>query len=197
MAGLMRLLLFPCLIVVGWLASRASRERMRRTSRLLLGMLFGVVLLSAISGGFHSGRNVGEFHKWSGHALVILAWLTVPFIVGVVLQQHLRQRPVRSIAQSVALLFFLLLTFLCSFTGYIGPSYDDAVPQLYLEETHRRFVVLHFALLPSMIAVLTVNVWLFLRSRLHPPQSIDRSDDIGNIQTSASSNPYEPPTPLT
>jgi len=158
MNEILRLLSFPITVVIAWLVSRRHPEVARRVARCLSIFAAMIFLVIVASGWMRSEAVTSSVHKWSGHALVIAIWLSVPFSAGVVLQRKLRLRPAIAIAQIVVLLLLLGLVLLASMTGYLAPSQIEDIEQ----ETKNRFNVLHLFALPFLIATLLCAwCWLF------------------------------------
>jgi quinol-cytochrome oxidoreductase complex cytochrome b subunit len=155
-----RWLLFPALIAIGWASSRRQPSVSRivaRCSALVIGIALGLI---TISGLLQSIMELAGLHKWSGHGLLILIWLSVPFSIGVLLQQRSMQYPARTIGYSLAMLLALVAAFLGSITGYLGPSGNREIG----EKARNRFIVLHCFVLPAVLAAL-ICVWIYaLRS---------------------------------
>jgi hypothetical protein len=151
----------PVLIALGWTASRAWPSQTRAICRYLpiaTALLLGAL---AISGIWRLSGNVGDFHRWTGHLLVLLMWLCVPFSLGCLWHQKARSRPILTLCQSVSLLLCMLMTLSASMTGYLD---KDPVPYPEIaEETHNRFVALHFFIQPifitSMLVVWNIAFW--------------------------------------
>jgi amino acid transporter len=140
-------LLPPIPTVITWLASRRDHDQARKLARALVILPALILLALVVSGSLPPDPAAADFHRWSGHALVIAMWLCVAFAVGVVLQSQIRTHPAVAIAHSLLLVFALAVTLLASFTGYIDTSQAA-------EETKNRFIILHFYALPIAIAVL-------------------------------------------
>ena len=165
MNELVRLLLFPAIVLAAWLISRKRNASARKSARLMSVFLATILVCIAVTGWFRPVGEAATIHRWAGHALVLAAWLFVPFAVGVALQHHIHQRPIGAIAQVLALLLLLGLTLLASFTGYLGPSHADQLTQ----ETRNRFHVLHLFVLPGLVAVLLAFWFWFFRPHNRKP----------------------------
>ena len=158
MVEAVRLLLFPAIVVAAWLLSRRHSELARKSARLIPGLLALILAFMAVTGWVRSQDAVAMVHRWVGHAFLIAAWLSVPFAIGVLLQQQLSRRPVFAIAVSLELLLLLGLVVAASITGYLGPSHQDE----FSDERHNRFVVLHLCLLPGAgFLLLATWFWTF------------------------------------
>lgn len=158
MTDIVRLLLFPAIAVGAWFVSRRHRGLARKSARTLAGLVAMVLLCVAVAGWSLSGEATAVTHRWAGHALLIVVWLSVPFGVGVSLQRNFRQRPIVAIAQSLGFFALLGAVMLASFTGYLGPTRTAYVDGA----TYNRFKVLHLFVLPGIIAILTLGwCWAF------------------------------------
>ena len=158
MTELAKLLALPTLVIIGWLASSHNPNAARLAARLL-GVIFTVLLLCfGLSGWLHSMDLAFQVHRWGAHAFLILVWLSVPYTIGVVLQQHIRRRPLAASIQCFLTLLFLGLILFATFTGYLAPPLDEP----FAEQTYHRFVVLHMVIVPACIAMLLVEwIWFF------------------------------------
>jgi cytochrome bd-type quinol oxidase subunit 2 len=154
-----RLLILPVIVVAAWLFSRRHSELARKSARLI-SLLFAFALaVMALTGWVQSQETIATIHRWAGHAFLIGAWLFVPFATGVLLQQQLRRRPVLAIAASASMVLLLGLVVAASITGYLGPSHQEH----FSDETHNRFIVLHFCVLPGLISLLLIAWFWSLR----------------------------------
>jgi hypothetical protein len=157
-------LVFLGLIVAGWLVSKYRSELARKTVRILpiiAGVLVGSLVLTGylrMMGMPTMGLNA-ETHRWTGHAIVIFLWLSMPFGGGVLLQKCFRRRTLIAVLQLVVLLIIPAIGLLASITGYLGPTYSPPVS----EETHKRFEILHEYFLPGILVALLVEWWWFFR----------------------------------
>ena len=150
MFEVVRLLSFPAIIASAWLFSRKYAESARKLARLL-AVLIAVMLVSlVITGSLRPSEPSATTHRWLGHGIVIAAWLSVPFAGAVVLEQHIRHRPVAAITQAFCLLIVLCTAFVASFTGYLGPHHANGLD----EATRDRFSVLHFGILTCILAIM-------------------------------------------
>src|SRR5262245_54290912 len=138
MAELVRLLLFPALVVVAWLWSRQSPVFTRNLARQLSYTLAAIVAFIVVTGLYHSEKSAARIHLWVGHAFTSVVWLFVPFAIGIVFQQAIRPRSVAAIVKCFNLLLFLGITLLAAITGYLGPTHQQDIG----EESYNRFVVL-------------------------------------------------------
>jgi hypothetical protein len=149
-------LIFPILIAAGWVCSH-NRPNVTRIVARCVALLAGVSLgMIAISGQLRSLPAVADFHKWMGRGMLIVQWLGIPFAAGVILRQQIRSHMVVAIGYSLALVCTLVVSFLASITGYLGPLNNPETT----EETRNRFVILHMFVLPAMLAILRC-VWFF------------------------------------
>jgi len=149
---------FLPLVFLGWATSRAWPHAARiacRSQPLIAGAMLGVLFTSGLLPARISTLDV---HRWSGHGLLILQYLSVPFSLGVLLHRKLMQRPVIAVLQSLTLLLCLAVSFFAAFTGYL--DVDPVPDQVIAQETHNRFVVLHMFLLPMILAA-TLTIWHF------------------------------------
>lgn len=87
--------------------------------------------------------------------MIILAWVSVPYAIGVVLERNLRRRPFNAVVQMVCLTLFLSTTLIAYVTGFLGPGSTGT-----LDEVSRSwFTAYHQAVLPVMM-VLFLMLWL-------------------------------------
>ncbi|MEX0712558.1 MAG: hypothetical protein WD278_09425 [Pirellulales bacterium] len=152
-----KLLIFSALVPIGWLLSGRRPEPARKSARALAVLLAVLLLGLAVAGSLHQAAPAPILHRWGGHAFVILAWLSAPFALGVLLERSVRRRPFSAAFQALLLFAFLGLSILAGFTGYLGPSHVQPAD----EETRIRFTVLHLFILPALIGTLAV-AWLWL-----------------------------------
>jgi hypothetical protein len=114
--------------------------------------MLGILVLSGIANEL---RALAEVHRWTAHALVILAWTGGPIAIGSQWQQKALKQPVGCIGNTLFVLVVIAVTFMATFTGYLGPigNPDSGA------DTHRRFIVLHMIVLPAILAAL-LGGWL-------------------------------------
>lgn len=174
MSDSIRLVLFPMMIAVGWIASRYERELARQLGQAI-ALATLAVQATVLGSGIFRSEATPDFHRWSGQGMLILVWVGVPLAIGVVAQRGIRTRPVPTVMQIACLLLLLGFTFSANLTGYLGPS-SGAMRSEYLEETKNRFVVLHQIFLPTIIVVLLISWWASLRetspealAKIRPP----------------------------
>ena len=180
MTGSLRLALPFLLAYLAWRLSSWYPRAMRFCTAVLAGMLLGglVVLVVTAVGRQQWAWPVGV-HRWAGHALVIEAWLAIPWAIGVILQQHLRKRPFRAMLGVACCLLTLFFIVVASFTGYLngfalpanvpaGEFGVDLSSRFAGEETRNRFVVLHVYAVPYLIA-LSLAGWFIIAS--FPPRT--------------------------
>ena len=157
-------------IATAWFCARFSPWAARVFS--LLMPLLGIAIL-AVLGLTGVLRRPVDAHLWIGHYYVIYFWLAVPIATGFLLQSKLRARPFVACLQCGVLWMGIGLSLLAGFTGYLGPTHN---PQP-LDETHRRFVLLHSIVLPGLLAGVQV-LWLWfvwpVRTSHSEPQSTAR-----------------------
>ena len=165
MSDTLRWLLLPVIIGLGWVASRTHEARARKAARCLALIAGALLVLLGISGLLRGGGLLADIHRWTGHAVVIVLWLGVPFAIGVTLQQDLTRRPVAAVVQVLALLLGLAIALAASMTGYLGPTNSAPVDPAIDQETYNRFRVLHFVVLPGLCAALMVQWWWYFRAR--------------------------------
>lgn len=131
----------------------------RKAARFSAAIYLAGLLCSAATGVGRASNSgaMGTVHKWTGHALVVVTWVSIPLSVGVVLARNFRRSAWIALAQAVVLAALIGITMLAAITGYLGPSRGDPS-----EETINRFVVLHKVALPFIAAVLAVGwIWFF------------------------------------
>jgi hypothetical protein len=138
---------------------------MARTLALTLTVVLCISLLSSLG---NPAGAAGQVHRWTGHLLVILVWVSVPFALVVLLIYKLGRHPFAAIGQSLFLLLSLPIALIASFTGYLGPIRSAEIG----EQASNRFYVLHMCILPSVLAVLFIG-WFFI---FRTPRSHTLSD---------------------
>ena len=155
-----KLLLPPVIAVITLVILRRNGETARRLAQCMAVVVAALVACLVVTGYFHSNPTSQNIHRWVGIMVVSIVLLFVPFAVGVALQQNIRQRPVATITQVLALLLLLGFTFLASVTGYLDPSRASDITG----ESQIRFRVLHIVALPMLIATLLCSsLWFFRR----------------------------------
>ncbi len=160
MSTVFRLFLLPLIALGGYLLAKRWPTVARRSCE---GMLFvSAVSLStlAISGAWHGNRATGQLHRWLGHILVIIVWLSVPAMCGIFFRWRYQLKTPRMTVAIVFLILLLVATVLGSMTGYLDWVGDDLAAQ----ESHNRFVVLHFFFFPACMAALLAGIWWTARS---------------------------------
>lgn len=133
----------------------------------MAALLLGFLLLLLVTGLPHASDLLAYVHRWTGHVLVILLWICVPFAVLALAIGKLWRFPLTTIGQGFVLLLAIPVMLLASFTGYLGPSYDP----LMNEETRIRFLVLHCFILPALLTCLLVAWFFIFRSGHAEPRS--------------------------
>ena len=146
----MPLVWFPITVAVGWLLSRKWPKAARRFARSLSALIATILVTLVATGLMRSTGFSASVHKWSGHGLVIFAWNSVPFGMGVALVRG-RQHPFAGLVQTLAVSFLLIVTFLASVTGYLGPLRGQVDPM-----SLHRFRVLHYWVFPGLALGLTL-----------------------------------------
>jgi hypothetical protein len=160
MFELIRLLLLPAIAVGAWFLSRSRPELARSLSRGLCVVLLIVLAALAITGYLHPSETFASAHRWSGHSLVIIAWVGVPFGIGVGLQQH-GHDPAVAAFLTLGLIALLGVVVIASISGYSGATHVEGIT----EESLNRFKVLHLGFFPAIIAALLAGWLWLLRSR--------------------------------
>jgi cytochrome bd-type quinol oxidase subunit 2 len=160
--------------VAGWYASKRHSKLSRKAARFMPVMAALILCVIAVTGWFPSAGNDLPTHRWAGHALVILAWLSVPFAMGVLLQQEFRKRPTAVFSQAITFVVVFCIVSLTAFTGYLGPSNLQNVG----EETLNRFKVLHLYVLPAILLALLVQWWWYFR-----PNKGDQTETVDRAST--------------
>ncbi|QDU94538.1 hypothetical protein [Lignipirellula cremea] len=156
---LLRLLLIPLLLAMGWFLSAGLGAPLSRVVGMLPVVATSVFLATLISGITRTPSEGSSVHGLCGHLMLIVLWLLVPFSIGVAVQRNIFRRPGLAMLQSLVLLALLGLTLLTTFTGYLWPGLADALQ----EERRHRWIVLHLFVLPVLLAVLIAAwYWLFL-----------------------------------
>ena len=142
----------PTLIAVALLLSRRWPFVMRRVSRGLAVTVGLTVVCLVISGLAHGSQVAAMIHRWLSHGLLFWAWSAIPLAIGVTVARA-RAGPILAVGQVLGLLLLLVVLFVASFTGYLGPSHG---PSDALSVT--RFRVLHYGLWPS-VSIALVAGW--------------------------------------
>jgi quinol-cytochrome oxidoreductase complex cytochrome b subunit len=151
-ADVLRFLLLPAILVAAWLFSSRYPERARQAARLF-GVILAISLIAIAATGYRRLITQDIAHGWFGHGSLIVAWLTAPFAIGVILQRRIFQRPIWAILQSLMILAVVGLNLMAGFTGYLGPSQSN------VEETINRFYVLHTVVFPCLCLAF-LGVWI-------------------------------------
>lgn len=172
----LRFLLFPFLMVVGWMVSARRAEVARRSVRLLSMIVATIFVIIVATGLARNELGRLNVHLWAGHAIVIAMWLIAPYSMGVALQVNLRRRPAFAILQVIIVILLLAAVLLASFSGYLAPSDVDGIA----EETRNRFTVLHLVATPLLVAIL-LGTWC-LTFRPHSQGATGQSGERGDRQ---------------
>jgi len=155
----MQFFLFPALIVAAWFLSGKRSELVRKACRSLALVVLCLLFALAVTGLLRSGES--EIHKWLGHGLLIVVWLTVPIGIGSTLQRNLAPRRSSAVCHTVLLFGVLGVALLSSVTGYLGPLRNEGIS----EESLNRFIVLHKIVFPAALATLSLAwLWCFRRN---------------------------------
>ena len=136
-------------------------------ARRMAALLIGCLLLLLVTGLPHGSDLLAYVHRWTGHVLLILLWICIPFAVVALSIAKLWRFPLTTFGQGIVLLLVIPVMLTTSFTGYLGPSYDASMN----EETRVRFLVLHCFILPTLLTSLLVAWFFIFRSRHSEPRS--------------------------
>ena len=148
---------FPAFIALGWTASRAWPQRTRGLCRympLAAALVLGVLVITGLA---RLPRDPSDVHRWMGHGMIIIFYLSAAVSLGCLWHQKFSRRPILAAGQSLAILLCLAMTFSACLTGYALGS--EPVPDPEIEEGNRnRFLFLHFAMQPAFIAAMLL-IW--------------------------------------
>jgi hypothetical protein len=136
--------------LLGWFVSKRHPEPVRKVARGVAIVPATILLVLMASSWLLPNLTAAGVHRWSGHVLVIVMWLAVPFVTGVGLH---RQHGLK-VGVAAILLLPLFVSLLASFTGYLDLANAG-------EATKHRFVVLHIYVLPITVAAL-LAAWCFI-----------------------------------
>jgi hypothetical protein len=159
---------FPVFVAVALLLSRRWPIAMRRVSRGLAISVGLAVVCLVVSGLAHGSHLAATIHRWLSHGLLIWAWNAIPLAIGVTLARACA-RPIVAVGRTFGLLLLLVVLFVASFTGYLGPSLG---PTDALSLT--RFRVHHYGLWPSVSIVLVAG-WYYEPEVDRGPRSRSRA----------------------
>lgn len=151
---------FAATVTGAWLISRVHSEFGRRTAYHLAVLLVIVLAMLALTGLFRPTPSAAIPHRWSGQLMIILAWVSVPYATGVLLERNLRRRPFAAMLQMVCLALFLSTTLMAYVTGFLGPGRAGTVDEV----TRGWFTAYHQTVLPATMVVLLM-LWLHFLKR--------------------------------
>jgi quinol-cytochrome oxidoreductase complex cytochrome b subunit len=172
MPEIARWLLVAGVVVAGVMLQRHRPEFARRLARACSLLLFASFACVLWTGAHEPGSPTSESHRWTGHAMVIVAWMAVWFAVAVVLGREYAASPLKALTKSALLLLTLALVLLASFTGYLIPwdqmafeagadAPDDLRARVVSSATLHRFVALHMIVIPALTAF-SLAAWCYL-----------------------------------
>lgn len=152
-------------VFVGWRAGRRDGESSRIAARLLSLTLFAGFFVAVVTGWLRSNVYASSIHGSMGFVLFDLTLFAVSFAITLSFRQHFRQRPIATILQVAIFMFLLVVTFVVSLSGYLGPDHAARDGRVLAEATLNRFMVLHLYFLPVLIPLLHVEWWWFFGAR--------------------------------
>jgi hypothetical protein len=121
----------------------------------------GVAAQIRQGGGMHAVETDTPFHgphRWLGHGVVILSWVTFWWLVPVAVERAIRSGGIWRLLLHLLLASSTLgLVLLSAFTGYLGRA-------PVTEGSYLRFRVLHTALVP-VLGTLSLLAWRVLAGR--------------------------------
>jgi len=113
---------------------------------LIVGLALGTGVWRLLLPGYYAA----EMHKWSAHAVVIVAWCFLVTLPAIFLAKRRAELGLRVISSTLAMAMFFGSVLLLAFTGYLVP--DDPVASPTAAETMNRFYLLHCGVLPIAMA---------------------------------------------
>ena len=111
----------PVILVTAVLLTRRWPGVMRRVSRCLAAVTVAALVCVIVTGWRHRPDLTGAIHWWVSHGVMILAWNAIPFATGVTMASL--RRPVVQHTSPWPWSRLLVVLFLASVTGYVGPAY--------------------------------------------------------------------------
>lgn len=191
-----------------------ARHSPRSLLRALVGFmtLLTVVMTVQIAMGWirwttQEPGQYAEVHRWTGHGLVIVAWLLMLAGIASSIVFGLRHQAGLAWLSGLGTSLMYGICLWTSFTGYLMPHEDlrPKHPEIF-EETQNRFLVLHGCVFPAVtLLILCGCVWFCLLQLRHIRQASDRETDelsqssgsltsTNNVApTSDDPNPYKAP----
>jgi hypothetical protein len=158
-----RLLFNVTLFVVSFAWGRRAPLSFLRALGILIVPLLGAIVVEAFTGWSRYApppamSAPSELHRWTGHGIVILAWLLLIAGIGGSLGCGSKHSRVLAGLSTLCAILAFGLCLLEAFTGYLLPD-DPARWKEIGDETHTRFFVLHLIALPLLITTIAA-VWL-------------------------------------
>jgi hypothetical protein len=142
--------------ILGWVITRQHLNRGRALGALGVLVLLLMEMILTATGILHHQPDLGEVHRWVGHAMVIVAWCVAPYCFAVFsCMWRIHRFTLALVCEWMLVLFTLGLVMHTSFTGYLNVEPVDR----FSEETHNRFVVIHAIVEPFFTFVMLAG-WL-------------------------------------
>jgi hypothetical protein len=144
----------PVLVAAALILSRRWPIGMRRASRGLAISVGLAVVCVVITGLAHGSNVAATIHRWLSHGLLVWAWSVILPSIGIALVGA-RSRPIVALMRTFGLSLLLVVLFVASLTGYLGPS-RGPIDALSLA----RFRMLHFRLWPT-VSIVLISAWYY------------------------------------
>lgn len=172
MPEMLRLLGPIVVIVVGWFAARSEPRRSRRIWYVMFAVTSLAFAAVVVTGLTRQLEFSAFWHRWLGHALVIVHWQVAPLGIGMVFGVWWPRRGWLCAATALLLCVSFALALLSSMTGYLGPAYGHSH-----QESALRWFLLHQVVCPTLLGIsLLPFLWIPLHARRFDMASIDDGD---------------------
>lgn len=152
--------LLPLLILaIGWSTAYTRPRLARALACVSASTLLVMVGFLAVTGCLRfSDATWSEFHRGTGHTLVIATWLAVPFTLGIAICNTPRHRWLLVMGKALVVTAALGLIVVSSISGYLLKDDENAA----FNDNYQRFIVLHAMALPgATVLLLFAWCWFF------------------------------------